>query len=179
VTLAAIAAAIVESILSWGETSSATLLACTVVLWLATGAIAYGRKLRGELRPGAFSVGRGIASLPLSLVMAYYGPAIEHFGAWWALLLPNATYDLLGHAIGLPHLPALVLTILVAPVELFLSALVPQGLIISPLSAMFGSDSPIVDSARDLVGGIEVTHDDGMAPSGFEESTVWGGESSL
>jgi hypothetical protein len=158
VLFGAIAVAVVESILAWGETSSTILLGCTVALWLASGLIAYGRKLRGELEPGAFRVGRAIASLPLSLAIAYYGPTIEHIGAWWALLLPHATYDLLGHTIGLPHLPALVLTILVAPVEMILSALVPQMLIISPLSAMFGSDSAIVQDARDLVGGIEVTH---------------------
>src|SRR4051794_13039076 len=80
-----IAVAVAESILAWGETSSAILLGCTVVLWLASGLIAYGRKLRGELEPGAFSVGRAIASLPFSLALAYYGPTIEHTGAWWAL----------------------------------------------------------------------------------------------
>lgn len=179
VLFGAIAASVVESVLAWGEASSATLLVCTVVLWLASGVIAYGRKLRGELAPGAVRVGRGVASLPVSLAFAYYGPAIEHFAVWWVLLLPHLTYDLLGHTIGLPHLAALVLTILVAPVEIILALLVPQTLIISPLSAIFGSDSPIVDNARDLVGGIEMRDGDGMPAAGFEESTVWGGKSSL
>jgi hypothetical protein len=126
VLFGAIAALVVESVLAWGETSSATLLVCTVVLWLASGAIAYGRKLRRELAPGAFRVGRGIASLPISLAFAYYGPAIEHFASWWVLLLPHFTHHLLGHAMGLPHLAALVLTILVTPVEIILAVLVTR-----------------------------------------------------
>jgi hypothetical protein len=73
VLFGAIAVSVVESFLAWGETSSATLLGCTIVLWLASGVIAYGRKLRGELAPGTFRVGRGIASLPIALAFAYYG----------------------------------------------------------------------------------------------------------
>jgi hypothetical protein len=179
VLFAAIAASVVESVLAWGDTSSVTLLVCSVVLWLASGMIAYGRKLRGELAPGAFSMGRGVASLPVALALAYYAPAIEQLAAWWVLLLPHLTHDLLGDTIGLPHLAALVLTILAAPVEIILALLVPQTLIIAPLSAIFGSDSPIVDSARDLVGGIEITDGAGMPAAGHEESTVWGGKSSL
>jgi hypothetical protein len=179
VTLGAFVAAIVASILAWGETSSVALLASVVVLWLASAMIAYGRKLRGELGPGGFSVGRGIAALPVCLVLAYFAPAIEHFGAWWILLLPHLTYELLGHTIGLPHVLALVVTIVVALPEIFLAALVPQFLIVTPLSAIFGRDSPIVENVRELVGGVWVSYDDGTPASGLEESTVWGGESRL
>jgi hypothetical protein len=52
--------------------------------------------------------------------------------------------------------------------------LVPQTLVISPLSAMFGRDSQIVDDAFDLVGGIRVTHGDDMPASGFQVSSAWG-----
>lgn len=49
----------------------------------------------------------------------------------------------------------------------------------SPLSAIFGRDSPIAGTARELFGGIEITDADAIPASGFEESTVWGGKSSL
>jgi hypothetical protein len=176
-TLGVLAVAIVESIRAWGETSSATLLGCTVAFWLASGVIAYGRLLRGQLAPGAFSVGRGVAGLPVSLGFAYYGPAIEHTAAWWALLLPNATYALLRHGIGLPHLCALLLTIALAFPELILSAAVTEAVVITPLKVIFGSDSPIVASARDLFGGID--KDGPFESTRSEESTVWGGKSEL
>jgi hypothetical protein len=176
-TFALIAVWVVESIGAWGTTSSVALLGCTAALWLASGVIAYGRLLRGQL--AAFSVGRGLAALPVSLGLAYYSPAIEHAGKWWALLLPHLTFGLLRHGLGLPHLCALLLTILVALPELILTAAITQAVVIAPLSAIFGADSPIVESARDHLGGIKV--EDGGSPhrGGFEESTVWGGKSEL
>jgi hypothetical protein len=177
-TFAVVGASILESILAWGATSSVALLACTAALWLASGVIAYGRLLRGEL--AAFSVGRGLAALPVSLGCAYYSPAIEHAGRWWALLLPHLTFGLLRHGLGLPHLCALLLTILVALPELMLTAAVTQAVVIAPLTAIFGADSPIVESARDQLGGITVSDEDPLhRRSGLEESTVWGGRTEL
>jgi hypothetical protein len=117
--------------------------------------VAYGRKLRGQLPPGAFRVSRGLLSVPFGLGLAYFGPAIEHFGIWWALLLPHLTYGALDSA-GLGHWPALALTVVAAPVELLVTMLVSQAVIVSPLSAILGPDNPVVEAVRDLVGGIRV-----------------------
>jgi hypothetical protein len=174
VLFVALAAAFVVSIDAWGQTSSFSLLGCVVVMWVGSGLIAFGRKLRGELAPGAFRVSKGLLSLPFGLVLAYFGPAIEHFGVWWGLLLPHVTFDLVS-AIGLPHWPALVLTLIVAPFELFITAAISQMLVIAPLSAVLGSDHPIVESVRDMVGGVGVTHDE----PGRHETTAWAGESML
>jgi hypothetical protein len=178
VILTSIATAIVVSVSVWGDSSSLALVGCLVVAWAGSGLLAYGRKLRGELLPGAFRLSRGLLSLPFGLLLAYYGPAIEQLGAWWALLLPHETFDLLA-SIGVPHWPALMLTVVVAPVELIVTAFVSQLLIVSPLTALLGRGSPVVESVRDLVGGIEVEHSDPMPTAGFRESTVWAGESAL
>jgi len=177
VILAGVAASVVLSIRAWGETSSLSLVGCLLVLWTGSGIVAYGRKLRGQLPPGAFRVSRGLLSLPFGLGLAYYGPAIEHFGIWWALLLPHLTYGALDSA-GLGHWPALALTVVAAPVELLVTVLVSQAVIVSPLSAILGPDNPVVEAVRDLVGGVRVVEDGPLPAAGFHESTVWAGDNS-
>ena len=177
VIFAGVAAGIVFSVRAWGERSSVALLGCVVVIWAGSGLVEYGRKLRGELPPGSFRMGRGLLSLPVGLALAYYGPTIEHFGIWWALLLPHLTYGFLA-SVGLPHLLALVFTIVVAPLELIATAVVSQLVIVAPLSAVLGSENPIVDNVRDLVGGVRVA-DDPLPAAGLHESTAWAGDNTL
>ena len=176
--LVAVAAATVVSVRAWGESSSLALLGCVPLMWAGSGLIAYGRKLRGELPPGAFSVSKALLSLPLGLVLAYYGPAIEHFGIWWALFVPHLTYSLLAST-GLPHWPSLVLTIVAAPFEMIVTASISQAMVVSPLSAILGRGHPIVGVVRGLVGGIEVDEGDPVPMTGRRESTAWAGESSV
>jgi hypothetical protein len=178
VVLVGVAAAIVVSVRAWGESSSVSLLGCVAVMWAGSGAIAYGRKLSGELPAGSFSLRKALLSLPLGLVLAYYGLAIEHFGIWWALLLPHLTYSFLA-AMALPHWPALGLTILGAPVEMIITASISQMLVVSPLSAVLGRGHPIVEGVRDLVGGVEVSDGEPVPVTGRQESTAWAGESML
>lgn len=97
-----------------------------------------------------------------------------HFGTWWGLLFPHLTFDLFS-GIGLPHWPALVLTLVAAPFELIVTAAISQTLIVAPLSAILGSDHPTVDFVRGMVGGVGVDH----AGPGRQETTAWAGESAL
>jgi hypothetical protein len=60
VILASVAASIVVSVSVWGATSSVALVGCVVVAWGGSLLLVYGRKLRGELRPGAFRVSSGL-----------------------------------------------------------------------------------------------------------------------
>jgi len=178
VVLAGLAAATVVSVRAWGESSSVALLGCVPLMWAGSGLIAYGRKLRGELPAGAFSLSKALLSLPLGLVLAYYGPAIEHFGIWWALFVPHLTYNLLAST-GLPHWPSLGLTIVAAPFEMIVTASISQMMVVSPLSAILGRGHPMVEAVRDLVGGIEVDEGEPLPVTGRRESTAWAGESSL
>ena len=98
VIAAAFVWAVVASVRAWGETTSVTLLATVAVGWVGSVLVTQGMVLRGQLPPGQVLSRRALLALPVGVAVAYFGPAIEHFGSWWVLLLPHHTYSLLAGA---------------------------------------------------------------------------------
>ena len=160
VIAAAFVWAVVASVRAWGETTSVALLATVVIGWVGSILVTQGMVLRGQLTPGQVLSRRALLALPIGVAVAYFGPAIEHFGSWWVLLLPHHTYSLLAGA-GLPHWPALVVTIALGVPEVLLAVMVTQIAIVSPLSFALGPDHPIVEDVRGMVGGFRFELSDG------------------
>ena len=175
VTFAAIAGSIIASFQSWGDRTSLWVAVSVVVIWVGSGITAVGRVRRGQIPANAFDPARAVRSLPFGVVFAYFGPAIEQFGLWWALFLPRRTYGLFAW-LGLPHLVALVPTVVLAIPELLLTAVVTTVFVTRPLQAILGADSPVLASARESLPNVYV--EDAQSPGRYE-SSVWTGEHRL
>jgi hypothetical protein len=173
VMLAPLAGCVVVTVRGSGGPSSMALLIAVIGLWVGSGGIAYGDKLRGELEPReAIRVRRGLLGLPFCVALVSFGPALEDFGIWWVFLLPHLTYGIVAGA-GVPHWPALAVTVVLAVPELFLTAAATQFLVVAPAQKVFGRQSPVVDTVRGLVGGVDVTED---KRSGRHKWNMWVGE---
>jgi hypothetical protein len=156
-----------------GGPSITVLLIAVVGIWAGHGLVAYGERLRGRLGPGeALRPCRGLLALPFLAALVCFGSAIEHFGAWWLVLLPMTTYDVLAGA-GLPQWAALPVTAVIAVPELFLAVALSNLLVVKPAQKVVGRQGPMLDAVRGLVKGFDLAKD---APAGKHKWNLWIGE---
>jgi hypothetical protein len=132
----------------FGDNESFGLLFSVGVIWSLRLAYFRGLLLQGHVEPAiakAAGIGRNVLTLPLWLLVGYYFPAIEQFGWWCVKVLPVSTFHVLD-AIGLPNWLALTGTIVVAPFEVIVVAVLCTVLVLQPAKAIFGEQHPVVEA---------------------------------